>query len=753
MSIQRLLGVLLAGVTAWALGSMPVAAQSLFVANGDGDSVFQYNLATGASSAFASAGSGGLDDTSGLTLGPDGNLYVTGERNVSGVRTGSVFRYNGTTGAFIDLFVADTGDLGSFGIKFGPDGNLYVANLALGTVSRFNGTTGTFIDNFVASPAGGLNRPRDLVFGPDGHLYVANPGERDPSPTRQVRRFNGTTGALIDVFASGVDARGLAFGPGGDLYVANFNGNNVLRFDGVTGAFKAIFASGGGLSGPVGVLFGNDGYLYVSSINNNQILRYDGSTGAFIDVFASGTGLISPRLMVNDATPPLAAQSLFVANGSGDSVFHYNLATGVPSAFTSAGSGGLDDPAGLAFGPGKNLYVTGERNVAGVRTDHVYRYNGTTGAFIDVFANAPVEPLATLFGIKFGPDGNLYVANIRGNSVLRFNGTTGVLIDNFIAAPGGGLNRPRDLVFGPDGHLYVASPGEQTSPPARQVLRFNGTTGAPMGVFASGVDARGLAFGPGGDLYVANFNGNNVLRFDGGTGAFKAIFASDGGLSGPVGVLFGNDGYLYVGSFNSDQIFRYDGSTGAFIDVFATGNGLDAPRLMVKLNDTTPPMLNLPANFAVPATSPAGAAVNYTVTATDNGDPTPKVSCSPLSGAIFPIGTTTVNCTAKDASGNSSTPGRFTITIDGASEQLLNLISNVGVYSNPFLGITNSLTTKLQNAVDALNAMNKGSELRACNSLSAFINEAQAQSGKKLMPDGAQLIASAIQIRAVLGCP
>ena len=51
-----------------------------------------------------------------------------------------------------------------------------------------------------------------------------------------------------------------------------------------------------------------------------------------------------------------------------------------------------------------------------------------------------------------------------------------------------------------------------------------------------------------------------------------------------------------------------------------------------------------------PASS--GARVNYTVTATDNVDPNPKVKCTPPSGSLFPLGKTPVNCTATDASGN-----------------------------------------------------------------------------------------------------
>ena len=52
--------------------------------------------------------------------------------------------------------------------------------------------------------------------------------------------------------------------------------------------------------------------------------------------------------------------------------------------------------------------------------------------------------------------------------------------------------------------------------------------------------------------------------------------------------------------------------------------------------------------------------VNYTVTATDNCSAT--VTCTPASGSVFPIGTTTVNCTATDPAGNTDTCS-FTVTV------------------------------------------------------------------------------------------
>jgi hypothetical protein len=73
--------------------------------------------------------------------------------------------------------------------------------------------------------------------------------------------------------------------------------------------------------------------------------------------------------------------------------------------------------------------------------------------------------------------------------------------------------------------------------------------------------------------------------------------------------------------------------------------------------DLTPPTLNLPADMTVEAPDSSGTNVTYFVSATDNRDPNPIVSCSPASGSFFPIGDTTVNCTATDASGNVASGG------------------------------------------------------------------------------------------------
>jgi HYR domain len=90
--------------------------------------------------------------------------------------------------------------------------------------------------------------------------------------------------------------------------------------------------------------------------------------------------------------------------------------------------------------------------------------------------------------------------------------------------------------------------------------------------------------------------------------------------------------------------------------------GSGTSTVLITVQDTTPPALTLPASQVIEATSPAGAVAIFNATATDLVDGTRPVFCSPPSGSTFPLGVTTVSCTASDLHGNTSS-GQFTITV------------------------------------------------------------------------------------------
>jgi len=181
--------------------------------------------------------------------------------------------------------------------------------------------------------------------------------------------------------------------------------------------------------------------------------------------------------------------------------------------------------------------------------------------------------------------------------------------------------------------------------------------------------------------------------------------------------------------------------TCAAIDV--AGNTATAS-FTVTVVDTQPPSLSVPANMTVNATSPAGAVVNFTTTATDNA-PGPTVACVPPSGSTFGIGTTTVSCTATDASGNTASKS-FQVKVLGAVDQLKNLINTVqGMPIKLVAKIV--LRVRLTTALIALNINRSG---LACFVLGGLPNDLKFL---KLTPaQAAALTADANRIRVVLGC-
>jgi len=127
----------------------------------------------------------------------------------------------------------------------------------------------------------------------------------------------------------------------------------------------------------------------------------------------------------------------------------------------------------------------------------------------------------------------------------------------------------------------------------------------------------------------------------------------------------------------------------------------------VTVRDTTAPTFSPAlANQTVEATGPSGAAVNFTATATDAVDPTPTVNCNPASGTTYPLGVTTVQCTATDDAGNSR-QGSFTVTVrDTTAPTFSPALANQTVEATSPSGAAVNFTATATDAVDATPTVN-----------------------------------------------
>jgi len=141
------------------------AINLVFRANGNvlvsrfiGDQVLEYSYPGGV--LVRTYSGGGLDGPEGVTIGPNGNLFVCSALN------DKIVQFNATTGALIGDFVASgSGGLDvPIDLAFGPNGNLFVSSSLTNSILQYNGTTGAFVSAFVSAGSGGLSAPSGILF-------------------------------------------------------------------------------------------------------------------------------------------------------------------------------------------------------------------------------------------------------------------------------------------------------------------------------------------------------------------------------------------------------------------------------------------------------------------------------------------------------------------------------------------------------------------------------------------------------------
>jgi hypothetical protein len=249
-----------------------------------------------------------------------------------------------------------------------------------------------------------LRELRGFVFGPDQDLYVVNAYFK----YSEVLRFKGVLNKdgqhdFDSVFVKrhtdmnpGIDHPfNIAFDSEGDLYVSSQNTNLVARYHGPAsktgrpgmpmplpegldvkvnpppGTFvpSAKLASNG-LLDVRAVIFAPNNDLYVADRAGDCVRIYEAHTGRYLRNLVSRSDQLDKPIHLLHSPD---GHYLLIGSGGSDSILRHDVRQKSTSVFVAPKSGGLNGPAGMAFGDDGFLYVA-SRN-----TKEILRYRWTDG--------------------------------------------------------------------------------------------------------------------------------------------------------------------------------------------------------------------------------------------------------------------------------------------------------------------------------------------------------------------------------------
>ncbi len=194
-------------------------------------------------------------DPTGMTLGPDGNVWFTE------AATGDA-RRSTAEGVISDPIAASAANSMPGGMTNGPDGNLWFTENATGIVDRL--TPDGVLNSFPLSNAG--SAPTELAVGADGNLWFAE-GAAD-----KIGRItpDGTVSEFVTPTSNSVPG-GVALGPDCDIWFTETNANQIGRID--SSGHITEFTLPTPNSQPAGIILGPDGNLWFAESAANKIAK------------------------------------------------------------------------------------------------------------------------------------------------------------------------------------------------------------------------------------------------------------------------------------------------------------------------------------------------------------------------------------------------------------------------------------------------------------------------------------------------
>ena len=551
------------------------------------------------------------------------------------------------------------------------------ADSTRGVLDSTFGTGGQVFDHFWIDVAGGHTR---LLQGPDGSLYAISVAVTPDSSTTNAIHLDWLTadGKLIehrDLAYSDLPVISLAdatVAPDGDIIVVTNGYDKTGQAKGgvvtdLTPSLaprmtfgtngRAIIASAGDIEGDV-VGVEPDGEIVVASENlrtyTDELFELS-AAGALVRTFARDS--FSGKFVAAAVAPN---GDVVFGSVTGDATVHIwrqppgGAAPIVPPPVTVpafAGGAVIADLGQIAFAPDGSIVVGGTASAV-------------QGNFLpDLAPSSWVMRLTPQGQIDptFGENGSThhlsYLDGSPSGLAVEADGSVVSAVDSHYTVS---LSRVladgvHDASFGSDVALPVQTGFADTTdmlvePNGRLVtLSYfdDGTTrGIVLNGFTSGPPDADLAFAPAPPVAIE----------EAGAWGTPAAYTPPAAIDG--------DGDATVTCTPAPGTLLWPGTTTVTctaVDQDDTAGPVSIS-FPVTVSDTIPPRVNVPASIVREALGPSGSSVFYDVNAGDTVDGALVPVCSRASGTVFPLGTTTVTCTATDKAGNTGTAS-FTVTV------------------------------------------------------------------------------------------
>ncbi len=197
----------------------------------DGGRVLRFDALGNFVSVVATEGVEFTGQPEALTVGPDGNLYMSVAFGVNSDKIYKVDLSDDTIATFVgSSFAGGTLD-NPHGVSFGPDGNLYVADRQNSKVRKFSGADGTYLGDLYSGV-----QPEALTWDESRQKFLAS--SRDLDVDLNSVALNGSSNKFYDPDDIGVALGIVAID--GDIYWSDFDNDQIYKFTGLNQKVSSV---------------------------------------------------------------------------------------------------------------------------------------------------------------------------------------------------------------------------------------------------------------------------------------------------------------------------------------------------------------------------------------------------------------------------------------------------------------------------------------------------------------------------------